>query len=205
MSNRDGFFIDLSNFKDRSSAHLTPGKYLVRVIDAELTETKKGDPMVNLFYTVVGTAHDGEPLIDRLTLTEKAAWRVVKVLRALGVKVEKRNMQIPFKQIIGRTLVVTVEDGEPYNGEVRSEIRDYAPGATWASVNGAATPVHVEGEPHVIGTAESEGPLGDEVRAANAEVGEGVAREFPVADEIAEDTTGGATAIPVPDEGEVTL
>lgn len=183
MSNRDGFFIDLSNFKDRSSAHLTPGKYLVRVIDAELTETKKGDPMVNLFYAVVGGVHDGEPLIDRLTLTEKAAWRVVKVLRALGVKVEKRNMQIPFKQIVGRTLVVTVEDGEPYNGEVRSEIRDYAPGASWEGASPATAPVA-------------------DLPEATVEVDAEVEREFPVADEIVD---AAPNEIAVPDEGEVTL
>lgn len=128
---RDGFFFDLTNYKERNSVRLPEGEHLVRVTDAELVETKKGDPMVNLFYTVVGGAHDGDPLIDRLVLTDRAAWKVVKVLRALGIKIEKRNMQIPFKQIIGRTLVVTVSDGEPYNGEIRSEVRDYAPGATW--------------------------------------------------------------------------
>jgi biotin operon repressor len=180
MSNRDGFFIDLSTYKDRSSAHLVPGKYLVRVTDAELTETKKGDPMVNLFYTVVGGAHDGEPLIDRLTLTEKAAWRVVKVLRALGVKVEKRNMQIPFKLILGRTLVVTVEDGEPYNGETRSEIRDYAPGSTWEGAAPAAPAV-----------AEVE-------ETVDAEEFE---REFP--ENLGEIST--QTEIAVPDSGEITL
>lgn len=189
MSNRDGFFIDLSNYKERSSARLAEGEYLVRVTDAELTETKKGDPMVNLFYTVVGGVHDGEPLIDRLTLTEKAAWRVVKVLRALGVKVEKRNMQIPFKQIIGRTLVVRVEDGEPYNGETRSEIRDYAPGATWA---GGTAATATASEP-VVGEVSEEAVSAEEIE-----------REFPESPpEIPADTTGGEIA--VPSSGEVTL
>lgn len=142
---RDGFFVDFSNYKDRSSAHLPEGVYLVRVTDAELVETKKGDPMVNLFYEVVGGAYAGSPLIDRLVLTEKALWRVAKVLRALGFKVEKRNMNIPFKQTLGRTLAITVSDGEPYNGEVRSEIRDYAPAAS-IKAEGAETPAEVEEE-----------------------------------------------------------
>lgn len=189
---RDGFFVDFSNYRDRSSAHLPEGVYLVRVTDAELVETKKGDPMVNLFYEVVGGAFAGSPLIDRLVLTEKALWRVAKVLRALGFKVEKRNMNIPFKQTLGRTLAITVSDGEPYNGEVRSEIRDYAPAASVKPEESA--PIHQDGEPHTIGTAESEGPLGDEIRAANA--------EDTFTQEKATEERG---EIEVPGNGEVTL
>ncbi len=138
MSARDGFYVDFSNYKDRSSAHLPEGEYLVRVADAEVTETKKGDPMVNVFLTVVGGPYADSPIIDRLTITEKALWRVANALRALGFKVEKRNMNIPIKQMLGRTMVIKVSDGEPYNGEVRSEIRSYSPAGTWAAKQAAA-------------------------------------------------------------------
>lgn len=177
---RDSFYVDFSNYKDRSSARLPEGEYLVRVGDAEATTTKKDDPMVNVFLTVVGGPYADSPIIDRLTITEKALWRVANALRALGFKVEKRNMNIPIKAMIGRTMVIKVSDGEPYNGEVRSEIRSYAPAGTFkgydflgtveaaTSAESADLPVHEEGQPHTLGTAESQGPLGDEVRAQNA-------------------------------------
>lgn len=128
---RDSFYVDFSNYKDRSSARLPEGEYLVRVADAEVTETKKGDPMVNVFLTVAGGPYADSPIIDRLTITEKALWRVANAFRALGFKVEKRNMNFPIKAMIGRTMVIKVSDGDEYNGEVRSEIRSYAPAGTF--------------------------------------------------------------------------
>lgn len=128
----DGFYINASNYKDYTSAHLPEGEYHVRLIDLELTETKKNsDPMVNAFFTVVGGPYNDSPLIDRWVLTDKTLFRVVPALRALGLKVEKKNMQIPFKLLLGRMVVVRVSDGEPYNGDVKSEIRAYAPTATF--------------------------------------------------------------------------
>lgn len=128
----DGFYINASNYKDYTSAHLPEGEYHVRLTDLELTETKKNsDPMVNAFFEVVGGPYNGSPLIDRWVLTDKTLFRVVPALRALGLKVEKKNMQIPFKLLLGRMVVVRVSDGEPYNGDVKSEIRAYAPTATF--------------------------------------------------------------------------
>lgn len=191
--NRDSFYVDFSNYKDRSSARLPEGEYLVRVSDAEATDTKKGDPMVNVFLVVSGGPYADSPIIDRLTITEKALWRVANALRALGFKVEKRNMNIPIKAMIGRTMVIKVSDGDEYNGEIRSEIRSYAqagafkgydflkpeveadPTAETETAEDASAapdefPAHEEGQPHQLGTAESEGPLGDEVRAQNAAI-----------------------------------
>lgn len=144
MSNaKDGFEVDLSGYKERVSARLTPGEYLVRIEDAETGETKAGDPKVTLFYTVIGGAFDGSPLIDTLTLTEKALFRVVNVLRAVGLKVEKKKLVIPFKLLLGRTLTVTVADGDEYNGNIKSEIKTYGPAgaAGAAKVEPKADPV----------------------------------------------------------------
>lgn len=137
MSAREGFFIDLSNYRESRSDRIAEGEYLVRITDAVFGETKKGDNKVTLYYNVMGGAHNDAVLIDTLTLTEKAAFRVVNVLKALGIKVEKRNMNISFKQLIGRTLVVKVADGEPYNDEIKSEVRSYAPASLWKGYEGA--------------------------------------------------------------------
>lgn len=135
-NNKDGFEVDLTGYKERQSARLEPGKYLVRITDAETGETKNHDPKVTLFYTVVGTSFNGQPLVDTLTLTDKALFRVVKVMRAVGLPVEKKKVVIPFKQLLGRTLCVTVADGDEYNGVVKSEVRDYAPAAMYTAEQG---------------------------------------------------------------------
>lgn len=153
MSAREGFFIDLSNYKESRSDRIAEGSYLVRITDAQAGETKKGDPKVTLWYNVVGGPFADATLIDTLTLTEKAAFRTVNVLRSVGVKVEKRNMNIPFKQLIGRTLVVTVKDGEEYNDEIKSEVRSYAPAATWKGYDNEVAPAKAP---------EAEEPYGDE-------------------------------------------
>lgn len=193
---RESFNVDLTGWKDRSSARLDPGTYLVRVVDAEVVETKKGDPMVNLFYEVQGGAFAGSPLIDRLVLTEKALWRVVKVLRALGLKVEKRNMNIPIKQLLGRTLVVKVTDGEPYNDEVRSEIREYFPAASFQGYNQEVTE----------NTDAPSEPVTSEADAIAAEFDDQPTEDTDVTDDGPWALDGeGSDEVTVPEEGTFTL
>lgn len=185
---RDSFYVDFSNYKDRSSARLPEGEYLVRVVDAEVTETKKGDPMVNVFLVVAGGPFADSPVIDRLTITEKALWRVANAFRALGFKVEKRNMNFPIKAMIGRTMVIKVSDGDEYNGEVRSEIRSYAPAAAFKGYDFLST---------VEAATESEADL-----PAWEDNGGAVEADPTVGTATVEDASAAqADATDVPDEG----
>lgn len=120
-----GITIDLSNYKERSSARVPEGEYLVNVEDLEMTETRKGDPMLVVYLKIIGGDSDGLNLVDRLTLTEKAMFRAVGFLQGLGIKTPKRRIQVDPAKIVGRKVRVEVGDGDPYNGVVRSEIRSY--------------------------------------------------------------------------------
>lgn len=120
-----GITIDLSNYKERSSARVPEGEYLVNVEDIEVTQTRKGDPMLVVYLKIIGGDSDGLNLVDRLTLTEKAMFRAVGFLQGLGIKTPKKRIQVDPARIIGRKVRVEVSDGEPYNGQVRSEIRSY--------------------------------------------------------------------------------
>lgn len=82
MAAAQGFTVNFENYKDRSGSRVPEGEYLVRVTDAELVTTKSGDPMVNLFYEIVGGKHAGQPLIDRLVIMDKTLWRGVGMLTA---------------------------------------------------------------------------------------------------------------------------
>lgn len=119
--------IDLSNYKETTSARLEEGTYNVVVEDVEVTEARTGNKMIVLSYRVnaPGTDADGKILIDRLTQTEKAMFRTVGFMQAIGLQTPKKKVKINLNAFLGKHLRVAVEDGEPYQGIVKSEVRDY--------------------------------------------------------------------------------
>lgn len=125
MSNSTNFVLDLSNYKDRVGARVEPGRYRVVVDDCEMDKSKAGNPMVNVWLRIVGGEFDGATLTDRLTITEKALFRVVGFMQAIGLPTPKKRLQVNLQQFMGKTLDVDVEDGDPYNGRIKSEVRGY--------------------------------------------------------------------------------
>lgn len=117
--------IDLSNYKDRSGARVPEGEYLVTVEDIEVGESRNKDVMWTVFLRIVGGEQDGQPLVDRLTMTERAMFRVVGFLGGMGVKVMRKRIKVDTARLIGKKARVQVSDGEPYNGTIRSEVRGY--------------------------------------------------------------------------------
>lgn len=122
----DEVVLDLTNYKDRVGSRVTPGRYKVYVEDAELDSTRDNKPMINIWLRIQGGSFDGATVIDRLLPAhEKALFRVVGFLQAIGMPTPKKRMKLNVRSLIGRTLEVDIEDGEPYNGRVKSEIRGY--------------------------------------------------------------------------------
>lgn len=117
--------IDLSNYKDKVGARILPGRYRVLVEDAEQDTAKSGNSMINLWFRVLDGEFEGSTIVDRLVLTENSLFRVVGFMQALGIPTPKKKLKINLRQFIGRTLDVDVEDGDPYNGRVKSEVRGY--------------------------------------------------------------------------------
>jgi len=124
MSNGE-FVLDLSNYKERIGQNVPPGRYTVVVDDAELDTAKSGNQMVNLWFRVADGEHAGSVVLDRLVITEKSLFRIVGFMTALGLPTPKKRLALNTRKFMGRTLQVDVEDGEPYNGRVRSEVRGY--------------------------------------------------------------------------------
>lgn len=141
--------IDLTNYRDTEGDRLPAGNYLVRVSDTELTESKAGNPMVNLFLEVIkgettGDEFAGSALVDRVTITPKAMFRVVAFLKAIGAPTDKRSHSVNPASWIGKLGVVSVEDGDSYNGRPpRTEVRAWqhirSHGWVDGAVAGAAT------------------------------------------------------------------
>jgi hypothetical protein len=122
----DDVNIDLTNYKDRIGQRVPPGRYRVVVDDAEVDKASTGNTMINLWLRIVGQDdYDGAIIIDRLVLTERSLFRVVGFMQAIGMQTPKKRVKVNTRSFIGKTLEVDVDDGDPYNGRVKSEIRGY--------------------------------------------------------------------------------
>ena len=116
---------DFTNYKDTSTAHVPAGTYRAEVSDFEETTSKAGNAMFVVYLEIIEGPHAGQQIIDRLPQTVKAMFRSAAFLQALGVKIAKKKIALNPRSLIGRPVDILVEDGEPYNGRVRSEVREY--------------------------------------------------------------------------------
>lgn len=157
----DKIVLDLSNYKDRVGTRIAEGTYRVIVEDAEMDKSKAGNSMINVWFRVQGGDFDGATVTDRLVLTEKSLFRVVGFMQAIGLPTPKKRLQLSLGQFMNKVLDITVEDGEPYNGRVKSEVRGYArvakaekqSGADLEDLGGDAEPVEEPAAEPVAETA----------------------------------------------------
>lgn len=149
---------DFTNYKDTSTAHVAPGTYHAEVSDFEETTSKAGNSMFVVYLEITEGAHAGQQIIDRLPQTEKAMFRSAAFLQALGVKIAKKKIALNPRSLIGRPVDIVVEDGEPYNGKVKSEVREYLRATKPAKVEPEAAPMadEVEETPDPAEPAKSE-------------------------------------------------
>lgn len=120
------FEADLTNFKDRSGSKVPEGRYRVRITDTEMGQASTtGAPMMTVFLEIVGGEFSGSALVDRITVQDNTLFRVVNFLQGLGFKTERKRLRLDTSKFLNRVVDVDVADGEPYRGEVRSEIRGY--------------------------------------------------------------------------------
>lgn len=117
--------IDLSNYKDSGNVRIPEGRYRAIVDDVDLDKSRAGNTMIKVWMRVLGGEHDGAIILDRLTLTDKAMFRVVGFMQGIGIKTPKKKLQINLNTFLNRQADIEVVDGEPYNGRIKSEIAQY--------------------------------------------------------------------------------
>jgi len=119
------FMFDFTNYRDTGSARVEPGTYTAQVTDFRETVSKADNVMFEVYLEITSGPFAGKQIIDRLPQTEKAMFRSAAFLQALGVKIARKKLALNPKSLIGRLVDILVEDGEPYNGRVKSEVREY--------------------------------------------------------------------------------
>lgn len=125
MVDNDNVVIDLTNYKDRVGSRVPQGRYHVIVDDVEQSVSAANNTMITLGLRIVEGPFADSMLIDRLVLAEKALFRVVNFMQAIGLPTPRKRLSVNIKTWLGKHLTVDVEDGEPYNGKVKSEVRGY--------------------------------------------------------------------------------
>ncbi len=121
------YTLDLTGYKERLSATVPEGRYLAQIDDVELTKTTSTNKdMFNVWVRIIDGPHAGAVLIDRLTITDKALFRIVAFLNGLGLPTPKKRLSLNTQQWMGRKVWIDTKHGEPYRGRPgRSEIDGY--------------------------------------------------------------------------------
>lgn len=163
--------IDLSNYRDRVGTRVPEGTYTVLVEDADLDKSSNGNQMITLWLVVQDPEFAGATVVDRLTITDKALFRVVGFMSAIGMPTPKKKFSIDVKRFINKRLMIEVADGEPYMGRIKSEVRGYLR-LTSGSVQAAAVPDLDDLEEMSLATDTDAGTVASVPRAEDLEFAE---------------------------------
>lgn len=110
-----------------SSRELLPERsYQVQVVAVDSTKVSQaGNPKIEVQLGIVNDAeHTGRRLFDNLTLTPKAAWKLVQFMEAIKVSV---SANFDPNDWIGKTCWVDVGQ-ETYEGTARNKVGRYRAG-----------------------------------------------------------------------------
>ena len=126
--------LDFSNYAEQQTSEgIQAGKYLARITKAVDSESKNGNTYILLNMQVIGGPKEHveskSVLVDRLTLSDNALFRMANFLPAIGIPVDKK-VAFDSKQFVGKK-VVAIVDMEEYQGQPRPAVKRYAPISTW--------------------------------------------------------------------------
>lgn len=126
--------LDFSNYAEQQTSEgIQAGKYLARITKAVDLESQKGNTYILLNMQVIGGPKEHveskSVLVDRLTLSGNALFRMANFLPAIGIPVDKK-VAFDSKQFVGKKVVAIVEM-EEYLGQPRPAVKRYAPVSTW--------------------------------------------------------------------------
>lgn len=126
--------LDFSNYAEQQTSEgIQAGKYLARITKAVDSESKNGNTYILLNMQVIGGPKEHvdskSVLVDRLTLSDNALFRMANFLPAIGIPVDKK-VAFDSRQFIGKK-VVAIVDMEEYRGQPRPAVKRYAPVSTW--------------------------------------------------------------------------
>lgn len=110
--------------KDEGPQPVPAGEYKVKVEIAELRDNKAGDAkLLYMEYSIQEPSEfQGRKLFDRVSLKEKALWKLKRFLTAADVPYE--GTEFDTEDVLGASLNVQVATSE-YQGRLGNDVADY--------------------------------------------------------------------------------
>jgi hypothetical protein len=115
--------VDFSGVKSGGGVRVAPGDYVVKVKSATVKASAAGKPMIVWMLSGLNGALKGQEIKHITSLQPQALFNLRNLLLALKVNVAQGKMKIVPENYVGKTCGITVEDGEPYKGNVKSEVQ----------------------------------------------------------------------------------
>ena len=114
--------LDFSNVSEGSTfspRRLPEGTYLATLAKVESKTSKAGNPM--LVYTIIPVEHPTAVYPYYIVLDEKQLWKFRALLLAAGKDVPKRKVTVDPESIVGKQIMIDLEDDE-WEGREKSTI-----------------------------------------------------------------------------------
>lgn len=121
------YTLDLSGYKPNMSDTVADDRYLAIVEDYELGKSKAGNDMFTVWLRILEGPEQGKVIIDRLTITSKALFKVVGFLNGIGQPTPKRRLSINPEVWKNKKVYIDTSHAEPYRGRPgTSQVDGYA-------------------------------------------------------------------------------
>ena len=114
--------LDFSNVREGSTfspRRLPEGSYLADIAKVEHKDSNAGNPM--LVYTIIPVEHPTAVYPYYVLLNEKQLWKFRALLLAAGKDVPKRKVTVDPESIVGKQVMIDLEDDE-WEGREKSVV-----------------------------------------------------------------------------------
>lgn len=105
------------------------GDYRVTIVDSSVRDSQNGNSVIHWVMEFDDGKFEGKRIKDRTTLTEKAMWRLKKLIETTGQKVPRKVVKFDTRSLHGKRIGITVADREyeddKGNSRVTSDVKDY--------------------------------------------------------------------------------
>lgn len=113
--------LDLSKVEGR--VNVKEGDHLLEVMEVTKEQGQKGD-YLNWKFRVVEGDSEGGIVYNNTSLSEQSLWNVRTLLEALGVEIPDTEFDIEPEELVGLTLMGTIEL-ETYEGKKKPRLSDF--------------------------------------------------------------------------------
>lgn len=121
------YTLDLSGYKPSISDKVDDGRYLAIVDDYTFGKSKAQNDMFTVYLRIASGPYQGSVIIDRLSVTDKALFKIVGFLNGLGIPTPKKRLSINPEQWLRRKVYIDVSQAEPYQGRPgTSQVEGYS-------------------------------------------------------------------------------